>query len=73
VIELQVPTNDEIVISYAGLDPITYRPEKGVVEVAERHVDEFLAVVPGSGRIAPPAAEPAADEASAGGKTAKEK
>ncbi len=71
--ELEVSSDEPIVIRYAGADAITYEPKQRVVEVEDRHVAEFLAAVPGARRIPPPVAEPAAVAETVGGSPAKEK
>lgn len=73
MVELEVSSDEPIVIRYAGADAITYEPKKRIVEVEDRHVAEFLAAVPGARRIPPPVAEPATEQADGGGSPAKEK
>lgn len=71
--ELEVSSDEPIVIRYAGADAVTYEPKQRVVEVEDRYVAEFLAAVPGARRIPPPVAEPAPVEEAVGGSPAKEK
>lgn len=49
MVEIEVPdeVGPEIAVNYAG-EQVVYRPAGGVVEVEDRHRDEFLAAVAGS-------------------------
>jgi hypothetical protein len=39
----------ELAVSYGGDPPVKYRVTKeGLVEVADEHLDEFLAAIPGA-------------------------
>lgn len=71
--ELEVSSDEPIVIRYAGANAITYEPKQRVVEVEDRHVAEFLAAVPDARRIPPPVAEPAIEKEAVGGSPAREK
>jgi hypothetical protein len=63
MIELLVPESlgPQIVISWAGNDPVTYVVKDGRVKVEEKYLDDFRALFPGA-VVAPPAAQPAAKE-----------
>lgn len=38
----------EVAVSYGGDPPVKYRVTKGVVEVEDERLDEFLAAIPGA-------------------------
>lgn len=60
MVEVAVPdaAGALIAISYAGNPPVAYAVDKGIAQVEEAHLDEFLAVVTGSAIVPPPEAQP---------------